>query len=231
MGWLRYSDSFDSLEPFEPDEHTMADEPLLLYFTSGTTALPKLVEHTHVATRSGTCRPCTGSACSPATCTSTSPPPAGPSTPGATCSRPGSPGRRCCVYNYARFDAAELLDVVRDTQVTTFCAPPTVWRMLVQTDLAAWQTLAAGGAVGRRAAQPRGDRAGPAGLGTDHPRRLRPDRDDRCRSATRRASRVRPARWAGRCPATASCWWTRPPASDRRRGRALPRPGADGPWR
>ena len=49
VGWLRYSDSFDSLEPFEPDEHTMADEPLLLYFTSGTTALPKLVEHTHVS--------------------------------------------------------------------------------------------------------------------------------------------------------------------------------------
>ena len=47
-----------------------ADDPLLLYFTSGTTAQPKLVEHTHAsATRSATCRRCTGSACGPATCT------------------------------------------------------------------------------------------------------------------------------------------------------------------
>ena len=50
-------------------------------------------------TRSGTCRPCTGSACGPATCTSTSPRPAGPSTPGATSSRPGTPGD-VLIFNY-----------------------------------------------------------------------------------------------------------------------------------
>jgi hypothetical protein len=44
----------------------------------------------------------------------------------------------------------------------------------------------------RRAAQPRGHRAGRQGLGADHPRRLRPDRDDRGRWATRRGSVVKP---------------------------------------
>ncbi len=43
------------------------------------------------------------------------------------------------MFNYERFDARALLDVVRDTKVTTFCAPPTVWRMLVQQDLTSWQ--------------------------------------------------------------------------------------------
>ena len=54
---------------FTPDGVTGADDPLLLYFTSGTTAKPKLVLHSHRAIRSATCRRCTGSACSRATCT------------------------------------------------------------------------------------------------------------------------------------------------------------------
>ena len=36
-------------EPFTPEVSTRADDTLLLYFTSGTTAQPKLVEHTHLS--------------------------------------------------------------------------------------------------------------------------------------------------------------------------------------
>jgi acetyl-CoA synthetase len=39
------------------------------------------------------------------------------------------------IYNYARFDAASLLTQLRNNEVTTFCAPPTVWRMLINADL------------------------------------------------------------------------------------------------
>ena len=39
------------------------------------------------------------------------------------------------VMNYARFDAAGVLDVLDRCRVTSFCAPPTVWRMLIQADL------------------------------------------------------------------------------------------------
>ena len=63
-------------------------------------------------------------------------------------------GATVLVYTYARFDTAELLAVLERTGVTTFCAPPTVWRMLVQTDQTAAGALPAGGAVGRRATQP-----------------------------------------------------------------------------
>ena len=39
------------------------------------------------------------------------------------------------IYNYSRFDAAALLQQLRERQVNTFCAPPTVWRMLIQAEL------------------------------------------------------------------------------------------------
>ena len=35
------------------------------------------------------------------------------------------------LYNYTRFDAAALLGQLREREVTSFCAPPTVWRMLI----------------------------------------------------------------------------------------------------
>ena len=57
-------------------------------------------------------------------------------------------GATIAVFNYARFDAAAMLDVLQRLQVTTFCAPPTVWRMLVQADLAAWDLPALREVVG-----------------------------------------------------------------------------------
>ncbi|HEX5415468.1 MAG TPA: AMP-binding protein, partial [Chloroflexota bacterium] len=46
-GWQRYADAFSAPAHFVPDGPTRAEDPLLLYFTSGTTATPKLVLHTH----------------------------------------------------------------------------------------------------------------------------------------------------------------------------------------
>jgi acetyl-CoA synthetase len=48
-GWEEFSGADASPVSFEPDAQTKASDPLLLYFTSGTTALPKLVEHTHAS--------------------------------------------------------------------------------------------------------------------------------------------------------------------------------------
>src|SRR4051794_7711057 len=48
-GWLAYSDAAGAAEEFSPDGVTRGDDTLLLYFTSGTTARPKLVEHTHAS--------------------------------------------------------------------------------------------------------------------------------------------------------------------------------------
>jgi acetyl-CoA synthetase len=42
------------------------------------------------------------------------------------------------IYNFSRFAAPPVLDVIARCGVTTLCAPPTVWRMLVQEDLGAY---------------------------------------------------------------------------------------------
>src|SRR5262249_42995618 len=48
-GWLSYDAAYGADPAFVPDAVTRADDTLLLYFTSGTTARPKLVEHTHAS--------------------------------------------------------------------------------------------------------------------------------------------------------------------------------------
>jgi acetyl-CoA synthetase len=42
------------------------------------------------------------------------------------------------IYNYTRFNAPHILDILVDNKVTSLCAPPTVWRFLIQEDLAQW---------------------------------------------------------------------------------------------
>src|SRR5581483_7406536 len=46
-GWQNYADSRRASAIFTPAVPTGANDPMLLYFTSGTTAKPKLVMHTH----------------------------------------------------------------------------------------------------------------------------------------------------------------------------------------
>jgi acetyl-CoA synthetase len=49
---------------------------------------------------------------------------------------------QACVFilNYRRFDASALLATMDRCGVTSFCAPPTVWRMLIQADLTELRT-------------------------------------------------------------------------------------------
>src|SRR5690606_19072087 len=46
-GWVDYAGASDAPAEYVPKTDTRPDEPLLLYFTSGTTSKPKLVQHTH----------------------------------------------------------------------------------------------------------------------------------------------------------------------------------------
>jgi acetyl-CoA synthetase len=46
-GWMSYAEADEEKDTYEPDAPTNATDPMLLYFTSGTTAQPKLVLHTH----------------------------------------------------------------------------------------------------------------------------------------------------------------------------------------
>jgi acetyl-CoA synthetase len=138
-GWLQYADSAQAAPVFAPDQPTNADDPLLLYFTSGTTALPKLVEHTHVSYPVGHLSTMYWIGLQPGDVHLNVSSPGWAKHAWSCVFAPWIAGATICMYNYERFSAAAMLDTLRDAQVTTFCAPPTVWRMLIQENLAAWR--------------------------------------------------------------------------------------------
>lgn len=138
-GWLRYADTEQSLEPFSSDGPTGADDPLLLYFTSGTTALPKLVLHTHSSYPIGHLSTMYWIGLRPGDVHLNLSSPGWAKHAWSSVFAPWLAGATIAVFNYDRFDATALLNVLRDHKVSTFCAPPTVWRMLVQADLSTYQ--------------------------------------------------------------------------------------------
>jgi acetyl-CoA synthetase len=136
-GWLRYDDAAEHLETFEAEVSTRADETLLLYFTSGTTARPKLVEHTHTSYPVGHLSTAYWIGLQPGDVHLNVSSPGWAKHAWSNVFAPWIAGATAFVVNQPRFDAAGLLDTMARCGVTTFCAPPTVWRMLVQEDLAA----------------------------------------------------------------------------------------------
>jgi acetyl-CoA synthetase len=137
-GWISYSDSELAAERSITPHSSPPDSALLLYFTSGTTAKPKLVEHSHASYPVGHLSTMYWLGLKP----------------GDVHLNLSSPGwakhawscmfapwnAQSCVlgYQFERFDAGRLLDQIARCSVTTFCAPPTVWRMLIQQDLRRW---------------------------------------------------------------------------------------------
>jgi acetyl-CoA synthetase len=115
---------------------TRADDPLLLYFTSGTTAQPKLVEHTHASYPVGHLSTMYFIGLQPGDVHLNISSPGWAKHAWSCLFAPWNAGATIVVYNYERFDADAVLEQLERALVTTFCAPPTVWRMLIQADLA-----------------------------------------------------------------------------------------------
>jgi acetyl-CoA synthetase len=138
-GWLSYHDSAQAPERFTPDGPTHAGDTLLLYFTSGTTSQPKLVEHTHASYPAGHLSTMYWIGVRPGDVHLNVSSPGWAKHAWSNVFAPWNAGATVLVHDYQRFSAAELLRVLRDESVDTFCAPPTVWRMLIQEDLSAWK--------------------------------------------------------------------------------------------
>jgi len=136
-GWHDYADADDAEPTFRPDGSTRADDPLLLYFTSGTTAKPKLVEHTHASYPAGHLSTMYWLGLRPGDVHLNISSPGWAKHAWSSFFAPWNAEATILVVNQARFDAQALLETMARCAVTTFCAPPTVWRMLIQEDLAA----------------------------------------------------------------------------------------------
>ncbi len=136
-GWHSYEDSRAAPAGFGPDGVTRGSDPLLLYFTSGTTATPKLVEHSHVSYPAGHLSTMYWLGLQPGDVHLNISSPGWAKHAWSNVYAPWIAGATALVGDYRRFSAAPLLDAMQRCGVTTFCAPPTVWRILIQSDLGA----------------------------------------------------------------------------------------------
>jgi acetyl-CoA synthetase len=120
-----------------PAEHpgTAPGDRLLLYFTSGTTSRPKLVEHTQVSYPVGHMATMYWLGLRPGDVHLNISSPGWAKHAWSCFFAPWIAEATIFLYNYGRFDAAALLRQLREREVTSFCAPPTVWRMLIKSDL------------------------------------------------------------------------------------------------
>ncbi len=139
-GWSTYSDSEQAAVPYRPTQPTRAEDLMLLYFTSGTTARPKLVGHSQTSYPVGHLSTMYWIGLKPQDIHLNLSSPGWAKHAWSCFFAPWNAGATIVAYQYERFTASALLDVLVRTGVTTFCAPPTVWRMLIQEPLAAWKT-------------------------------------------------------------------------------------------
>ena len=138
-GWHRFEDGYDEPAEFSPDGETRAGDPLQLYFTSGTTTRPKLVLHNHASYPAGHLSTMYWLGLRPGDIHCNLSSPGWAKHAWSSFFAPWNAEATVFVLEQPRFQPRHLLDELMRCRVTTFCAPPTVWRMLVREKLGNWQ--------------------------------------------------------------------------------------------
>jgi acetyl-CoA synthetase len=134
-GWISYEEVTEEADSFEPDSVTYSEDPLLLYFTSGTTAAPKLVVHTHQSYPVGHLSTMYWIGLQPGDTHLNISSPGWAKHAWSSFFAPWNAQSTVLVYGYDRFDGEKFMETVVSSGVTTLCAPPTVWRMLIKLPL------------------------------------------------------------------------------------------------
>ena len=136
-GILDFAQSYNAEAEFQLDSPTRADETLLRYFTSGTTSKAKLVEHTHTSYPVGHLSTMFWIGLEPGDVHLNVASPGWAKHAWSNLFAPWIAEATVFLYNYDRFDPIALMNQMDTEKVTSFCAPPTVWRLLIQADLSA----------------------------------------------------------------------------------------------
>ena len=134
-GWHRYDELLRADARFTPDGITRATDPMLLYFTSGTTSRPKLVEHSHQSYPVGHLMTLYWLGLLPGDMHLNISSPGWAKHAYSCFFAPWNAAATIFIANQPRFNARGMLDAIIANNVTTLCAPPTVWRMFVQEDM------------------------------------------------------------------------------------------------
>lgn len=133
--WHSFDEAANASASFMPDRKTLPNDPLLLYFTSGTTAKPKLVIHTHQTYPVGHLSTMYWIGLQPGDVHWNISSPGWAKHAWSCFFAPWNAGATVFIFNYAKFQARTVLNALVRYGVTTLCAPPTVWRMLIQERL------------------------------------------------------------------------------------------------
>ncbi|HWU42123.1 MAG TPA: AMP-binding protein, partial [Bdellovibrio sp.] len=134
-GWHNYAEAVKESAEFETTDRTKGTDTLFMYFVSSTTAKPKIIERSHMSGTIGHLSTMYWMGLRPGDVH------LGVSSPGWSMHdwnnfiAPWNAEATILVDRLSRFNAKVLLDTMEHAKVTTFCAPPTVWRLLLQEDL------------------------------------------------------------------------------------------------
>lgn len=134
-GTYSYADAYASTQEFVIDGPTPANADMLVYFTSGTTSEPKMVLHTQESYSVGHFSTLYWLGVSSDDVHLNISSPGWGKHAWSSFFAPWIGGATVLSVNYARFDAATMLNVIEEFSVTSLCAPPTVWRMLIHADM------------------------------------------------------------------------------------------------
>ncbi|WP_118950043.1 acyl-CoA synthetase [Taibaiella helva] len=119
---------------------TLADDPLFLFFTSGTTGMPKVVTHTQLSYPFGHLTTASWIGLRQDDIHYNISQPGWAKFAWSSVFAPWSIGAAIFAYHQeGRFNARDTLAMIEQHGITTFCAPPTVLRMLILEDLKAYR--------------------------------------------------------------------------------------------
>ncbi|MFJ6786921.1 AMP-binding protein [Streptomyces angustmyceticus] len=134
-GWLPFEDSLQAGTTFTPDGWTRADDPLFRYFTSGTTSRPKMVAHTHLSYPVGHLSGMYWNGVRPGDRHLNVSAPGWAKHAWSSFFVPWNAEATVLALAAPRPGPAEILTALRTREITTLCAPPTVWRGMIQGGL------------------------------------------------------------------------------------------------
>ncbi|MFE1781499.1 AMP-binding protein [Streptomyces sp. NPDC059506] len=132
QGWSDYRDASAAPADFRPDADTPATDPLFCYFTSGTTSLPKMVVHTHLSYPVGHLSGMYWNGLRPGDVHLNISAPGWAKHAWSSFFVPWNAEAQIVALPAERSAPQHVLEVLASRGVTTFCAPPSVWRALTR---------------------------------------------------------------------------------------------------